>query len=43
LVAAVAVAPAVLGFALIWWLAGFGWAILAALAIVAFVGYKITH
>jgi hypothetical protein len=42
-VAAVAAAPAVIGFVLIWWLAGFGWAILAAIAMVAFVGYKITR
>jgi asparagine N-glycosylation enzyme membrane subunit Stt3 len=42
-IAAVAAAPAVIGLALIWWLAGFGWAVLAAIALVAFVGYKITR
>ncbi|MCX5041638.1 hypothetical protein OG921_00330 [Aldersonia sp. NBC_00410] len=35
--------PALVGFALIWFLAGFGWALLAAVLLVAFVGYKITR
>jgi 1,4-dihydroxy-2-naphthoate octaprenyltransferase len=42
-VAAVAFTPVVVGFALIWWVTSFGWALLAAIAMVAFVGYKITH
>ncbi|WP_068277968.1 hypothetical protein [Aldersonia kunmingensis] len=36
-------APALIGFALIWWLAGFGWAILAGLLLVGFVAYKVTR
>ena len=35
--------PALIALALVWGLAGFGWALLAAVALVAFVGYKIAR
>ncbi len=41
-ITAVALAPAVIVFALLWWLAGFGWALLLliVLGVVAIVGGK---